>query len=57
MFFRDDDRRVKNFREKRAATVIQRGWRHHNKSEKNKARDLARARQENADKVNTNVFV
>ncbi|CAF1162047.1 unnamed protein product [Adineta ricciae] len=45
----DDDRRVKNFREKRAATVIQRGWRDHNK-EKNKARDFMRARQENADK-------
>jgi hypothetical protein len=39
---------VKNFREKHAATVIQRGWRRHEKT-----RDKNKSRQQNLNQVNT----
>ncbi|CAF3674221.1 unnamed protein product [Rotaria sp. Silwood1] len=50
-----DDNRVKNFREKRAATVIQRGWRHHDKSRKEPLRDINKARHENLDKWDSKI--
>ena len=46
---RDDERAVRNFREKHAATVIQRGWRHHRKS--HRGRSTQTARQSNFDMV------
>jgi len=46
---REDDRRVKNFREKHAAIVIQRGWRRHNRLHKNAFTN--RTKQNSFDKV------
>ncbi|UJR31233.1 hypothetical protein I4U23_018735 [Adineta vaga] len=46
----EDDRRVKSFREKHAATVIQREWRRHDKSRKKPLQDPAKMRQVNLDK-------
>ncbi|CAF5108009.1 unnamed protein product, partial [Rotaria sp. Silwood1] len=42
-------------REKRAATVIQRGWRHHDKSRKEPLRDINKARHENLDKWDSKI--
>ncbi|CAF4647870.1 unnamed protein product [Rotaria sp. Silwood1] len=44
----DDENRLKNFREKHAATVIQRGWREHNKSHKSSF--SSKTRQDTFDK-------
>ena len=45
------DLRVKGFREKRAAKVIQREWRRHNQSRRVPLMDMNKTRQENLDKV------
>ncbi|CAF1073623.1 unnamed protein product [Rotaria sordida] len=50
-----NDNRVKNFREKRAATVIQREWRRHDKSRKDTLRDANKAKHENLDKWNPKI--
>ncbi|CAF2693425.1 unnamed protein product, partial [Rotaria sp. Silwood2] len=50
-----DDHRVKNFREKHAATVIQREWRRHEKSHKDPLRDINKARHENLDKWSSKI--
>ena len=48
-FSSDDEYRVKKFREKHAATVIQRGWRKHNKRHRNSF--MNKFRSDNIDKV------
>ncbi len=53
--FSDDEKRVKKFREKHAATVIQRGWRKHKKRHRNSF--MNKTRQDNFDKVEINVFL
>ncbi|CAF4064735.1 unnamed protein product, partial [Adineta steineri] len=47
----DHNNRVKSFREKRAATVIQREWRRHNKSRKPSLQDTSITRQQNSNKL------
>ncbi|CAF0827064.1 unnamed protein product [Adineta steineri] len=47
----DHNNRVKSFREKRAATVIQREWRRHNKSRKPSLHDTSITRQQNSNKL------
>lgn len=42
VFYSDDENRVKRFREKHAATVIQRGWRKHKKSHRIRHENLVR---------------
>ena len=47
--FSDDDDRVKRFRDKHAATVIQRGWRTHHKS--HRPSFMSKTKQNNFDQV------
>ncbi|CAF3081589.1 unnamed protein product [Rotaria sp. Silwood2] len=49
----DDENHLKNFREKHAATVIQRGWREHKKSHRSSF--LSKTRQHTFDKRNSKI--